>query len=142
MPLKCVEIDASKGKTDDKKQRRLLSNQEQEAHATVNKQFITDVRKLMSGRLLDESSTSEGGKQSYIMFMSCVPVDGEEKLSVLGFEVCLSVKSLLSQLLCLFIFSILLFHGLKLTALQSVVAYYCIFSCEFILRSMDVTMNW
>ena len=88
MPLKCVEIqDGSKGETDNKKQRRLYSNQDREANTAVHKQLPSAVGKFKWRRLLDDSSTSEGGKQNYVTFRSCVPVDGEEKLSVLDFEV-------------------------------------------------------
>ncbi|ONK65850.1 uncharacterized protein A4U43_C06F1610 [Asparagus officinalis] len=87
VPLKCVEIEeSSKEETDDKKQRRLYSNRGLEANAAVHKQLMKAVNNLKWRRLLDDSSASEGGKQSYITFRSCVPVDGEEKLSVLGFE--------------------------------------------------------
>jgi len=88
VPLKCVEIqDGSKGETDNKKQRRLYSDQDHEANAAVRKQLLSAVRKLKLRRLLDDASTLEDGKQNYVTFRSCVPVDGEEKLSVLGFEV-------------------------------------------------------
>lgn len=38
--------------------------------------------------LLDASSTSEGGSDAYITYRSCIPAINEEKISVLGFEVC------------------------------------------------------
>lgn len=38
--------------------------------------------------LLDDSSTSKGKSQAYITYRSCIPAVNEEKLSVLGFEVC------------------------------------------------------
>lgn len=38
--------------------------------------------------LLDDSSTAKGGSQAYITYRSCISVN-TEKLSVLGFEVCL-----------------------------------------------------
>lgn len=37
--------------------------------------------------LLDDSSTQE--PQAYITYRSCIPAVNEEKLSVLGFEVCI-----------------------------------------------------
>lgn len=40
-------------------------------------------------RLLTDLSTQENGAQSYITYRSCIPPDNEEKLSMLGFEVCL-----------------------------------------------------
>ncbi|KAG0499508.1 hypothetical protein HPP92_004199 [Vanilla planifolia] len=38
-------------------------------------------------RKLTGTSTAESGKRNYITYRSCVPADGEEKLSVLGFEI-------------------------------------------------------
>lgn len=40
-------------------------------------------------RLLTESSDQENGAQAYTTYRSCIPAVDEEKLSVLGFEVCL-----------------------------------------------------
>lgn len=87
MPLKCVEIqENSKQETSNKKQRTLYSHHDREATAQVHQRLLTAVRKLQWRRLVDDLSTSEAGKQSYITYRSCVPVDGEEKLSVIGFE--------------------------------------------------------
>ncbi|KAJ6802137.1 uncharacterized protein M6B38_193730 [Iris pallida] len=88
VPLNCVEIqESSKEKTSNKKQRRLYSHHDHEASAVVHKQFLTVVRKLKWRKLLDDPSTKEAAKQNYTIYRSCVPVDGEEKLSVLGFEI-------------------------------------------------------
>lgn len=38
--------------------------------------------------LLDNKSASKGGADSYITYRSCIPATNEEKISVLGFEVC------------------------------------------------------
>lgn len=46
---------------------------------------------LKHRRLLADSSKQERGKnQAYITYRSCIPPVSEEKLSVLGFEVCFS----------------------------------------------------
>lgn len=42
-------------------------------------------------RLLTDSSTQENEAESYITYRSCIPAANEEKLSVLGFEVCLLI---------------------------------------------------
>lgn len=38
--------------------------------------------------LLEDSSTIEDGTRAYITYRSCIAPVNEEKLSVLGFEVC------------------------------------------------------
>ncbi|KAG1365142.1 hypothetical protein COCNU_12G001420 [Cocos nucifera] len=85
VPLKCVEIqDGGKDETN-KIQRRLSSLQEHSK--AVQKKLLTAISNYKWRKLLDDSSTSDGRKQSYITYRSCVPADHEEKLSVLGFEV-------------------------------------------------------
>ncbi|XP_062193465.1 uncharacterized protein LOC133896832 [Phragmites australis] len=46
-------------------------------------------------KVLDDASTSSGTKH-YITYRSCVPLEGEEKLSVLGFEVIMASMLLVS----------------------------------------------
>ncbi|XP_038980846.1 uncharacterized protein LOC103716186 [Phoenix dactylifera] len=85
VPLKCVEMqDGLKDETN--KIRRRLSSLQDHSEA-VQKQFLTATTNYKWRKLLGDSSASEGGKKSYITYRSCVPVDNEEKLSVLGFEV-------------------------------------------------------
>ncbi|XP_010941726.1 uncharacterized protein [Elaeis guineensis] len=85
VPLKCVEIQDSGKDETNRIQRRLSSLQEHSK--AVQKKLLTAISNYKWRKLLDDSSTSEGGKQSYITYRSCVPADDEEKLSVLGFEV-------------------------------------------------------
>ncbi|KAL6844559.1 hypothetical protein ACP4OV_025218 [Aristida adscensionis] len=46
-------------------------------------------------KVLDDASTS-GGTKHYITYRSCVPLEGEEKLSLLGFEVIMAGMLLVS----------------------------------------------
>lgn len=86
VPLKCVEIqDDPKEVTSDKTQKRPSSNKAPKVKSE-RKQLLTTVTNVKWRKLLDDLSISKDGKQSYITYRSCVPVEGEEKLSVLGFE--------------------------------------------------------
>ncbi|XP_020576626.1 uncharacterized protein LOC110022152 [Phalaenopsis equestris] len=80
LPLKCVESqDGSKEVSRSKNRRKLLFQSDNMAGSVT-------VRNLKSRKLTDDSSASENVKQSYTTYRSCIPVDSEEKLSVLGFE--------------------------------------------------------
>ncbi|XP_038988559.1 uncharacterized protein LOC103718998 [Phoenix dactylifera] len=85
VPLKCVEIQDGVNDEINKIHRRLSSLQEHSK--AVQKNLLTAITNYKWRKLLDDSFTSEGGKRGYITYRSCVPVDDEEKLSVLGFEV-------------------------------------------------------
>ncbi|XP_042502150.1 uncharacterized protein LOC122079608 isoform X2 [Macadamia integrifolia] len=89
IPFKCIEIQHGSHvaeNTKSKKSRYLMENSygEKEAH-----EIMLDADELSSSiinrKLLDES-TSEGVKQAYITYWSCVPTVNEERLSVIGFE--------------------------------------------------------
>ncbi|PKU59692.1 hypothetical protein MA16_Dca015687 [Dendrobium catenatum] len=88
LPLKCVETrDVSTEESKSKNQRKLLFQSGNMAGSVMREQLVASVRNLKFRKLMNDSSTSESGKQSYITYRSCIPVDGEENLSVLGFEV-------------------------------------------------------
>ncbi|CAL9206082.1 unnamed protein product [Musa hybrid cultivar] len=86
VPLKCVRIkdgieEASRIRT----LRSLLYLQE---HASgVQKRLLIPISNYKWRKLLAESSKLENEEENYITYRSCVPVDSNEKLSVLGFEV-------------------------------------------------------
>ncbi|WOL03347.1 hypothetical protein Cni_G12067 [Canna indica] len=86
VPLKCSEIaDTESKEIKNKVKRRLSSIQE---HSTiVEEHVLTAIDNFKWRKLLRDSSSQDFGNQSYISYRSCIPVDGEEKLSVLGFEV-------------------------------------------------------
>ncbi|XP_042496636.1 uncharacterized protein LOC122075619 [Macadamia integrifolia] len=90
IPFKCIENQHGSKvaeNTKSKKTRSLLVNSynEKETHEIVQD---ADERSssIIYRRYLDDSSTSEGGKQAYITYRSCKPALDEERLSVLGFE--------------------------------------------------------
>ncbi|KAM0864195.1 hypothetical protein ACQ4PT_044085 [Festuca glaucescens] len=67
LPLKCVQVQNGTKEGDNTKQRKLLG----------------------------ETSTS-GGAKHYVTYRSCVPLEDEEKLSILGFEVLMAGMLLVS----------------------------------------------
>ncbi|KAF3335117.1 hypothetical protein FCM35_KLT19624 [Carex littledalei] len=79
LPLKCVEEEEVK---QNKNRRRLASE------FLNSKLLLGTISNFKWRKLLDEESSDAGMvMKQYITYRSCVPVDGEEKLSVLGFEV-------------------------------------------------------
>ncbi|KAF5177989.1 Structural polyprotein [Thalictrum thalictroides] len=90
IPLKCLEIQGGSKLRHDKKPQKERSTMET-THAETSA-VLQDERELITAvghrRLLDDSSASEGEKQAYITYRSCIPAVFEEKLSVLGFELC------------------------------------------------------
>ncbi|KAH0451196.1 hypothetical protein IEQ34_018495 [Dendrobium chrysotoxum] len=97
LPLKCVETrNVSTEESKSKNQRKLLFQSGNMAGSVMREQLVASVRNLKFRKLMDDSSTSESGKQSYITYRSCIPVDGEEKLSVLGFELIMVCLLLIS----------------------------------------------
>lgn len=87
LPFKCVETqDGSKKESKSKKQRKLLFQASNMAGSVMQKQLISTISNYKFRKLMDDSSESESEKQNYVTYRSCVPGDGEEKLSVLGFE--------------------------------------------------------
>ncbi|KAK1306881.1 hypothetical protein QJS10_CPA10g01682 [Acorus calamus] len=107
IPLKCVED--KDGVKEDKSNnlRRGLSSLN--GDTKYNPYFIPKLNAVLRSsiqavtlsnrktwRKLLDASTSEGGKQNYITYRSCVPVENEEKLSLFGFEglmICLLLLS-------------------------------------------------
>uniref|UniRef100_A0A5B6ZBJ0 Structural polyprotein n=1 Tax=Davidia involucrata TaxID=16924 RepID=A0A5B6ZBJ0_DAVIN len=89
IPLKCVEIGPGSKEADNQKtkSRSTLENTYDKAKPDV---MLHDAEELTTSirqrHLLDDSSTFEGGSQTYITYRSCVLAVNEEKLSVLGFE--------------------------------------------------------
>ncbi|RWW74185.1 hypothetical protein BHE74_00017897 [Ensete ventricosum] len=86
VPLKCVQIKDSVGEASRIKARRKLFFLRKHASA-VQKQMFTSISNYKWRKLLADSSKSENEEESYVTYRSCVPVDSEEKLSILGFEV-------------------------------------------------------
>ncbi|KAK8941796.1 hypothetical protein KSP40_PGU021771 [Platanthera guangdongensis] len=88
LPFKCVETqDGSKEESKSKTQRKLHFQASSMAGSVIQKQLIFAISNYKFRKLMDDSFASESEKQNYITNRSCVPGDGEEKLSVLGFEV-------------------------------------------------------
>ncbi|XP_022732900.1 uncharacterized protein LOC111287017 [Durio zibethinus] len=79
IPFKCVEIDDSSKVENKEKSEKSRSKLE----ISVSNE---NSRKRRS--LLDDSSTSKGEVRAYITYRSCIQAVNEEKLSLLGFEVC------------------------------------------------------
>ncbi|MQM04365.1 hypothetical protein Taro_037155, partial [Colocasia esculenta] len=93
IPLKCVEVKAGVKETSGKRSLRSLFSIN---GFTSLQQFRTSLTHLKQRKLLGDSSQSQGGRQSYITYRSCLPAEAEEKLSVIGFEmimVCLLLVS-------------------------------------------------
>ncbi|KAJ8510446.1 hypothetical protein OPV22_000880 [Ensete ventricosum] len=94
VPLKCVWIKDGTEESSRNRTRRNLSLQE---HASgVQRRLFTTISNYKWRALLAESSKLENEEESYITYRSCVPVDSNEKLSVLGFEVIMLVLLLIS----------------------------------------------
>ncbi|KAK6931150.1 hypothetical protein RJ641_002943 [Dillenia turbinata] len=89
IPLTCVEMrDELKEKNGKKSQKNRSALEEFHSSAetyTLNNAKVTS--KSGCRVLLDDSSASGGGLQTYITYRSCIPAENEEKLSVIGFEV-------------------------------------------------------
>ncbi|XP_078153335.1 structural polyprotein isoform X2 [Carex rostrata] len=82
LPLKCKEKEEVQ-QNKNKNRRRLASE-------FLNSKPLlgTIISNFKWRKLLDEESSDAGMvMKQYITYRSCVPVDGEEKLSVIGFEV-------------------------------------------------------
>lgn len=93
--MKCVEI--KDGSKDDREKTSRegrstmeISPNSAKLHAVLHnlEGVYTSIK---SRRLLTDSSTQGNGAETYITYRSCIPADNEEKLSVLGFEVCLYI---------------------------------------------------
>lgn len=94
IPLKCEETGASSNEANRKtaqKGRSTLENSsaEEKLHTILhNAGELTSSTRHRS--ILADLSTSASGSHAYITYRSCIPAVNEEKLSVLGFEVCSS----------------------------------------------------
>lgn len=85
IPLKCVDTGSGSKEANGKKLqkgRSALESMKVMQPVNVNKLTIMASQR----HLLDESTTSDDGRQAYITYRSCIPAANEEKLSVLGFE--------------------------------------------------------
>ncbi|XP_058115597.1 uncharacterized protein LOC131258350 [Magnolia sinica] len=104
IPLKCIEIGGVSKETKSNKFRKRRSVLEDGAKfkSYIHPRVHAALRRLRWRRLLDVSFTSEGGKQTYITYRSCVPAVAEEKLTVLGFEGIMVVLLLVSGLVVYF----------------------------------------
>lgn len=96
--MKCVEIE--EGAKNENEQKTKASRSTLETSADSIKQHVMlhdadgNVTSVKHRSVLDDSSTSEGKSQAYITYRSCIPAVNEEKLSVIGFEVCIFIFSL------------------------------------------------
>ncbi|OMO54990.1 hypothetical protein COLO4_36263 [Corchorus olitorius] len=77
IPFKCVEIDGSS---------KVESKQKSEKGRSDLEISVSNGNSSKRRSLLEDSSTSEGGRRAYITYRSCIPAVNEEKISVLGFE--------------------------------------------------------
>ncbi|KAJ4773342.1 Mediator of DNA damage checkpoint protein 1 [Rhynchospora pubera] len=86
LPLKCVEVQDKTPNENNNNRRRLASLGNIEF---LNSKLLGTISNFKWRKLLDESSSqsSEAAVKQYITYRSCVPIDGEERVSVLGFEV-------------------------------------------------------
>ncbi|KAJ4974617.1 hypothetical protein NE237_007791 [Protea cynaroides] len=90
LPYKCIENQHGSKVAQNvksKKSRSLLENSysDKEAHEILQ-DADEDSSSIIYRRFLDDSSMSEGGRQAYITYRSCIPTGNEESLSMLGFE--------------------------------------------------------
>lgn len=86
MPLKCIRVNDSTDEAKRIKARRKLLSLENQAYL-AQKQLFTTLTNYKWRKLLAASSKSENKEETYITYRSCEPVDREEKISLLGFEV-------------------------------------------------------
>uniref|UniRef100_A0A5B6ZB93 Structural polyprotein n=1 Tax=Davidia involucrata TaxID=16924 RepID=A0A5B6ZB93_DAVIN len=90
IPFKCVEIRADSKEAGSQKTHKSRSALENTHDKAIPHVMLHDAEELTASirqrHLLDDSSTLEGGSQTYITYRSCIPAVNEEKLSVLGFE--------------------------------------------------------
>ncbi|KAA8529499.1 hypothetical protein F0562_033702 [Nyssa sinensis] len=89
IPFKCVEIGSGSKEAGNQKtkSRSALENTHDRAKQDEMLHDAEELTTSMKHRhLLDGSSTSVGGSQTYITYRSCILPVSEEKLSVLGFE--------------------------------------------------------
>lgn len=95
IPLKCVETGDGPKKKTGKKSKKSRSNLENSYDQAKEHSVSLDTEEVATSikgrRLLDDSSTLDDGRQAYITYRSCIPAVNQEKLSVLGFEVCFSI---------------------------------------------------
>ena len=99
IPLKCVEIKDNskngKGNGKGKSSRNSRSTLEISHSNEILLAESLDAGELTTSMkhrsLLEDLSTPESGPQAYITYRSCLPPVNEEKLSVLGFEVCVII---------------------------------------------------
>ncbi|WOL05640.1 hypothetical protein Cni_G14369 [Canna indica] len=82
VPLKCIHIKDSIEEAKKVNARRKLFYLQENA-LTMQKQLFTTLNNYKWRKLL----AATNGEESYITYRSCIPVDSQEKLSVLGFEV-------------------------------------------------------
>ncbi|CDP00243.1 unnamed protein product [Coffea canephora] len=88
IPLKCVDTGSDSKEANGKKlQKGRSALESMKVMQPVNMNSGDKLTIMASQRhLLDESTTSDDGRQAYITYRSCIPAANEEKLSVLGFE--------------------------------------------------------
>lgn len=90
--MRCVKIGADSKETGNKNMqgRSTLDTTYENVKVNVKLHDAEEFSASITQRsLLDDSSMSEGGSEAYITYRSCIPAVNEEKISVLGFEVCL-----------------------------------------------------
>ncbi|XP_074571366.1 uncharacterized protein LOC141827923 [Curcuma longa] len=95
VPLKCIQVNDSTDEAKKIKARRKLLSLENQAYL-AQKQLFTTLTNYKWRKLLAASSKSENKEETYITYRSCEPVDREEKISLLGFEVIMAGLLLIS----------------------------------------------
>lgn len=90
--MKCVKLEDNAKATNNEKSkdsRSTLENPYSKENLSGVLHGTELITSITTRRLLDDSSTLDDSSQAYITYRSCIPAVNEEKLSVLGFEVCL-----------------------------------------------------
>ncbi|CAN6175326.1 unnamed protein product [Urochloa humidicola] len=90
LPLKCVQAQNVTKEGNKNKQRKILDD----ASTSGGTKSTSGNTKPTSGS--GSTKSTSGGPKYYITYRSCVPLEGEEKLSVLGFEVMMAGMLLVS----------------------------------------------
>lgn len=92
--MKCIKLEDNAKATNNKKSkdsRSTLENPYSKENLSGVLQDTELTTSITTRRLLDDSSRLDDSSQAYITYRSCIPAVNEEKLSVLGFEVCMLV---------------------------------------------------
>lgn len=90
--MKCAKVGTSIDEANENKRQKGRANLENANDKLKLHELMHNAEdstaSISQRNLLKDSSTMELGKVVYVTYRSCIPAVNEEKLSILGFEVC------------------------------------------------------